>query len=311
MKKKIALILSGCLLFTSGVFAAGPVKQKIDVLFGNANISVNGKTASLKASGKSVAPIVYNNLTYMPITPDFSKTTGIDMAVKNGVITMNNPFLSSTAKVKFNDNDVAITDNNGNSLTPIVYNGEMYVPLSALSKAVDRPVQYDRKEDVIYVGRRQATQTPDKWLLDVPLLYSDKSDELNFNKGSFLFNDGTKTANHAIGVKGNSYISWTNTHVKVSANMAFVLNGQYKQLKGKLGVSDLTKNIYSASTVTILGDGEVIYSTGETPVSNQNVPKDITVDISKVNKLEISVSIAGFDLNNDVELLLGDLALYE
>ena len=146
MKKKIALILSGCLLFTSGVFAAGPVKQKIDVLFGNANISVNGKTASLKASGKSVAPIVYNNLTYMPITPDFSKTTGIDMAVKNGVITMNNPFLSSTAKVKFNDNDVAITDSNGNSLTPIVYNGEMYVPLNALSKAVDRPVQYDRKE---------------------------------------------------------------------------------------------------------------------------------------------------------------------
>ena len=148
-------------------------------------------------------------------------------------------------------------------------------------------------------------------MLDVPLLYSNKSNDLSINKGSFLFNDGTKTANHAIGVKGNSYISWTNTHVKVSANMAFVLNGQYKQLKGKLGVSDLTKNIYSASTVTILGDGEVIYSTGETPVSNQNVPKDITVDISKVNKLEISVSIAGFDLNNDVELLLGDLALYE
>lgn len=76
-------------------------------------------------------------------------------------------------------------DNNGNKLAPITYHDTTYLPVRALSNALNTPIQYDSKTNTIYMG----TSTTDQWVLT-----NYTADQLDEIKKAFARFDGFEAA---------------------------------------------------------------------------------------------------------------------
>jgi hypothetical protein len=72
-----------------------------------------------------------------------------------------NAFLNYSIGFKIDGSTYVPKDENGNKLAPITYHDTTYLPVRALSNALNTPIQYDSKTDTIYIG----TSTTDQWVL--------------------------------------------------------------------------------------------------------------------------------------------------
>ncbi|WP_127495637.1 hypothetical protein [Paenibacillus glycanilyticus] len=72
-----------------------------------------------------------------------------------------NAFLNHGIGFKINGSTYIPKDENGNKLSPITYHDTTYLPVRALSNALNTPIQYDSKTNTIYIG----TSTTDQWVL--------------------------------------------------------------------------------------------------------------------------------------------------
>ncbi|MCM3629370.1 copper amine oxidase N-terminal domain-containing protein [Paenibacillus glycanilyticus] len=70
-------------------------------------------------------------------------------------------FLNHSIGFKINGSTYIPKDENGNKLAPITYHDTTYLPVRALSNALNTPIQYDSKTNTIYIG----TSTTDQWVL--------------------------------------------------------------------------------------------------------------------------------------------------
>ncbi|WP_248761637.1 copper amine oxidase N-terminal domain-containing protein [Paenibacillus sp. ATY16] len=70
-------------------------------------------------------------------------------------------FLNHGIGFKINGSTYIPKDENGNKLSPITYHDTTYLPVRALSNALNTPIQYDNKTNTIYIG----TSTTDQWVL--------------------------------------------------------------------------------------------------------------------------------------------------
>lgn len=63
------VVLTLLLVSTVGVFAAGQVSKKIDVIYNNIKLVVDGKPVSFgkDAAGSQIEPFIYNGTTYLPV----------------------------------------------------------------------------------------------------------------------------------------------------------------------------------------------------------------------------------------------------
>ncbi|WP_336784920.1 hypothetical protein [Paenibacillus sp. MMO-177] len=72
-----------------------------------------------------------------------------------------NAFLNYGIGFKINGSTYIPKDEKGNTLAPITYHDTTYLPVRALSNALNTPIQYDSKTNTIYIG----TSTTDQWVL--------------------------------------------------------------------------------------------------------------------------------------------------
>lgn len=72
-----------------------------------------------------------------------------------------NAFLNYSIGFKIDGSTYIPKDENGNKLAPITYHDTTYLPVRALSNALNTPIQYDSKTNTIYIG----TSTTDQWVL--------------------------------------------------------------------------------------------------------------------------------------------------
>ncbi|TCM90793.1 hypothetical protein EV294_110150 [Paenibacillus sp. BK033] len=70
-------------------------------------------------------------------------------------------FLNHGIGFKINGSTYIPKDENGKTLAPITYHDTTYLPVRALSNALNTPIQYDSKTNTIYIG----TSTTDQWVL--------------------------------------------------------------------------------------------------------------------------------------------------
>ncbi|MCM3629371.1 copper amine oxidase N-terminal domain-containing protein [Paenibacillus glycanilyticus] len=94
-------------------------------------------------------------------------------------------FLNHSIGFKINGSTYIPKDENGNKLSPITYHDTTYLPVRALSNALNTPIQYDSKTNTIYIG----TSTTDQWVLT-----NYTAAQLDEIKQAFAGFDGFETA---------------------------------------------------------------------------------------------------------------------
>lgn len=174
------------------------------------------------------------------------------------------------------------TDANGNPVEAFVYNGTTYLPVRAVSNALDVPVQWDGKTSSVYLGKHS----------------SEKMAVLLANLDYFTGKDlSLKNLKDNL---GNEHPQSLNTNF----NNTYLLNGQYSAISGTLFQVYEYRSKYTETTLNIYGDGELLY----TATVTQGVqPIDFKVDLTGV--LELRVELAGNSVMYDTGAL-ADLGLW-
>lgn len=132
------------------------------------------------------------------------------------------------------------TDANGKPVDTFVYNGTTYVPLRAVSQYLGKNVNYDGKNQRVYIGEAPGMK---QYLLTVCPPYQTE----------YYTADATYT------MAGNKYANGFSLGLGIYNGTAlFNLNGQYDTLKFDIGHVD--GNSTSGGTLDIYLDGRVAFS---------------------------------------------------
>lgn len=65
--------------------------------------------------------------------------------------------LNGSVKMMLNGREYKAKDTNGNVMLPITYEGRTYLPVRSLSEALNIPIDYDSKNDTIWIGEKKET----------------------------------------------------------------------------------------------------------------------------------------------------------
>lgn len=176
-----------------------------------------------------------------------------------------------------NDKKFTATDSDGNAVDAFVYNGTTYLPVRAVSKLLDVPVQWEGSTRSVYLGTH-ASETPAAYLEDLEPFIGIDLDTL------------TKTDN-----VGNEHIRTITYGYPYKINNTYLLNGNYTAITGVLFQTQEMRNSKTESTLKIYGDEKLLY---QSSVSAGVLPIDFDVDLTGILKLRIEFN-GGSSLSSD------------
>lgn len=184
------------------------------------------------------------------------------------------------AKVYLNGNLADLKDGNGNKVEPMVYNGTTYLPVRAISDAFKQNVEWDAKNNSIWIGQRPELGTPNIWLSKFD--YIEKTKDFNFNKiNKDTFKDNTgKTYQDGILFNGFGYEG-----LQSQSSITYLLNQKYKRFKATYVLPYENKDDDNKLVIRIYGDDEILYTSSE--MKKGSNPENIDLDVSNVIKLKI------------------------
>lgn len=183
-------------------------------------------------------------------------------------------------KVYVNGKLADLKDAQGNKVEPFAYNGTNYLPVRAISEALKQNVDWDPKNNAIWIGQRPDIGSPNIWLSDLD--YFAKNGNFRFGKvDKEVFKDNA----------GNAYqdVFWFNGWgFKDSgdrSSITYLLNGKYKRFKATYVLPYENKDDTYKCVLRIYGDDEVLYTSQE--MTAGSLPENIDLDVSNVIKLTI------------------------
>lgn len=194
--------------------------------------------------------------------------------------------VSSGVNLYLDDKKFTPKDGNGNPLEAFIHNGSTYLPVRAISEALDVPIQWDSGTQSVYIGKHTGDK-PAAWIGELDYFNKD---------GSWEFNTITKDN---LGKDHSHSIATTTTYGY--KYVTYKLNGQYSYLTGLYyQLYDYRSN--GKSTLSIYADDELVW---EATVGAGIDPIELNLNVQGVRELEFKfVSI-------DAErTALGELALW-
>ena len=183
--------------------------------------------------------------------------------------------VSTGINLYLNDQKFAPKDANGNPVEPFVYNGTTYLPVRAISEALDIPVKWEGKTHSVYIGKHTGDE-PNIWLSDMDYFSGSKNVTVQSSDKDNIGNDHY-----------HCFIQTANNSIKRS----YYLDGKYSNITGTLyqRYDKRSEKIWGTtpSQFQIYGDGELLYSyqfsSGDTGIK----PIDFNVPLDGILKLEI------------------------
>lgn len=179
------------------------------------------------------------------------------------------------------------SDATGKPVEPFIYKGTTYLPVRAVSEALQKPVQWDGGTRSVYIGSHSSS---------TPAAYLSQMDYFS----------GTGNPRTAASEKDNTGA----THYQcITSNFdrTYLLNGQYTAMDGVLyqkyemrssGLRDSR-----GASLEIYGDGKLLYAQSYEYGTTGIAPEAFHVDLTGVLQLQVK-------FENAVVLSLGDVALW-
>ena len=140
--------------------------------------------------------------------------------------------ITKSAELFYNDIKVVIDgkqadlkDAQGNTVEPFIIDGTTYLPVRAVSNALNKAVSWDGATKTVYIGKNEEIEQPSVWLKDLETFtgYAETKsvDEIDF--GGYEYND-ILTAN-----TGDVYNNYWYSNEK---GASYLLNYKYNTFKG-------------------------------------------------------------------------------
>ncbi len=307
MKRKnvVAVGIIGCCIFMSGcgsdvdVSATNSMDIKNDTTFsgntssGNDNASVSGDSNSVNitdndgdgnvtVSGNSNTITIHKNDTKEVQSRETETTENIESEKSAEEPVENKEFnvtgntvtaIQGDVTIYVNSVPTVVKDIDGAEISPLIYNGNVYVPVSSLAEILETPVNTDRENNAIYIGRRADGSNN---MLDVVKAY----DYSNFEQYSFQKSGGVDHFEMA----SKEYVDGAVFYANYSspAYASFALDGKYKTLNFKVGHLDGASLIDGILNVFVDGILEA-----EITVSAVDYPVDYSIDVSNGSHLRL------------------------
>lgn len=180
-------------------------------------------------------------------------------------------------KIFVNNSLINPKDGNGNPVEPFIYNGTTYLPVRALSEALDKEVTWDESTKSIYISDNKRTI----WLNDLEYLKLQSDSSLNEWKKLKNKNFTDSTGNlYSRVTQYDIYYGWMATD--------YSINKKYNRISGKFALSIESKDTTYAANLKLYGDNKLLYTSPE--LTGGVLPIEFDVDISGVETLRIEVS---------------------
>lgn len=218
-------------------------------------------------------------------------------------------------KVYVNGAEITPKGSDGSVVEPFIMNGTTYLPVRAVSNALDQDVEWDGKTQSVYIGKKDRTK-PDNYL--------HKISRTNYQEAKA--SSAISTINGTItDFNGNIYKNGIVFYIssgfgkleeidECDSLASYPLNSQYSILMGNIvlpkkveiaSLSKATKCSGLQTDILFYGDGKLLY---KATAVDSSMPYKINLNVKDVNTLTIKVSYSDFDNNH---IALTDLALYK
>lgn len=194
--------------------------------------------------------------------------------------------VNSGVNIYMDDKKLTPKDTNGNPVEVFLYNGTTYLPVRAISEALDVPVQWDGSTQSVYLGKHTGDK-PAVWVSDLD--YFTKS-------GSWY----SRTTKDNLGVE-HAHSMTCVPFYDYSSSITYKLNGKYSYLTG-LFYQQYDYRSSSGGTLTIYADGEAVW---EASVSEGIDPVEININVQGVEELKVAFSGSGI-----AHTAIGELGLW-
>ena len=183
-------------------------------------------------------------------------------------------------KVYVNGSLADLKDAKGNKVEPFNYNGTNYLPVRAISEALKQNVDWDPKNNAIWIGQRPDIGSPNIWLSDLD--YFAINNNFGFRKeDKEVFKDNAGNSYQDV----FSFSGWGFKENGDRSSITYLLNGKYKRFKATYVLPYEHRNNTSKCVLRIYGDDEVLYTSQE--MTAGSLPENIDLDVSNVIKLTI------------------------
>ncbi|MBG9794091.1 copper amine oxidase [Paenibacillus dendritiformis] len=181
--------------------------------------------------------------------------------------------LNWSIKFQVNGKEWKAQDSAGNKLAPIMYGGTTYLPVRAVADALGTAVEYDAKNQMIYLGEKSTT---------VPII----SEKIKLSYSAMSTKDKQYTVQGGVDYGSGVVLDDLN-----SAEKSFELQPQnkYQKLDLKVFVLDVEGEI----NVKVYDDNDTVLK--HVKLSGQDKVQDISVDIGGMKSIRIEGKTPVFD----------------
>lgn len=155
------------------------------------------------------------------------------------------------------------------------YNGTTYVPLRFMAESLGKEVEWDGKNNTIYVGKKPVGATGTIYLTDL----TTSGTNLVGNP----VNKGSKFEMH--GVKYDASKVLQSEAAKAESKTSYYLYKSYSRLTGVVGMDDGTQKDENKSSFYIYADGKLVFEKEDLIKGKE--PAKVDIDLKGVNKIDI------------------------
>lgn len=180
--------------------------------------------------------------------------------------------VNSGVNIYMDDKKLTPKDTNGNPVEVFLYNGTTYLPVRAISEALDVPVQWDGSTQSVYLGKHTG-EKPAVWLAQLDYFYTNIENTRFFNS--------VTTDNLGNEHDHSTHIDDMSTATK---KIVYKLNSQYTHLTGLYYQEYADRNRTATTTLIIYADGESIW---KGTVGGGIDPIEISVNIAGASELKL------------------------
>lgn len=197
--------------------------------------------------------------------------------------------------IYMDDTKLDPTDANGKPVEAFIYNGTTYLPVRAVSEALDKVVQWDGSTKSVYIGRHTGDK-PAAWLC-----------QMDYFAGT---NDGVFST--AATEKDNVGDTHANCITR-DFERTYLINGQYSRITGIL-YQTYEYRSYSITSadkgINIYGDGNLLYAYSPEKGTDGMKPVSFDVDLTGVLELKVVFKSNTRSGYGTPVLSLGDVGLW-